>query len=197
MPHHTSGIQPDVSSNSKISYGGQLDVFLPTAGGPEETAEKDADWLVLTEKRIQQDLETLKKELELIRDILEETDMYLRTEKKASRKLRNQKLFMGACQEYSGSLCQILNERLRQVQFWLASRQIGRKIPEREPPEWRIVDIEWRQWLSEQAAMRTNKSEQSATERPLGIDDDIAMGIWGPLAHILTVYTSQHDHRAD
>ncbi|KAI1084271.1 hypothetical protein F5B20DRAFT_576411 [Whalleya microplaca] len=190
MPHNAPTVQPNGSSKPKFSYGKQLDVFLTTAKEPESSTEEGLDWLTVAEKRIQQDLETSKKELELIKYAIEEADTYSIAEKKPSGKRRDQELLLGACQEYSSSQCQILKERLRQVQFWSASRQMGRKIPEKEPAEWRVADLEWRQWLSEQAAARADKSDQTLAEHPLDLDDDIAWGIWGPLAHILTVYTS-------
>ncbi|KAH6639927.1 hypothetical protein BKA67DRAFT_665312 [Truncatella angustata] len=144
--------------------------------------EPSADWLALTEKNLEQDIETSKKELELIKSILEDIDQWLQIEKQPGRKIRDQKILMGACREYSDSMIQVRKERLRQTKFWLNSRDMGRSVPVEAPAEWRAVDTEWRHWLGEQAAARSSQS-------PIEDIDDTAWRILGPLPHILAAYT--------
>ncbi|CAJ2510589.1 Uu.00g062140.m01.CDS01 [Anthostomella pinea] len=160
--------------------------------------EGELDWLVVAEKDVEQDLDTSKKELELIRSIIEDVDGCLAAEKKPSRTLRDQKMQMGACQEYSSSRCAMLKERLRQVQFWASSRQMGRTIPEKAPGEWQTADLEWRIWLSEQTATKTDQLDQtpvSALEQTVDPENDAAWRIWGPLAHILTAYVWHNEQQ--
>ncbi|KAH9886341.1 hypothetical protein F4778DRAFT_477217 [Xylariomycetidae sp. FL2044] len=193
--------QLSVSTKPQFSFGKQLNLLSPTVEENKaaredddgEAEEEDKDWLVRSEKNIQQDLDMSKKELELVRGVLQDLDVVLGGEKKPSRQLRDQKLLMGACLEYSSSRCQLLKERLRQVQFWSNSRQMGRKIPDAAPEEWRMADIEWRKWLSEQAAMRTDKVEPSVLEQTADPENDVAWRIFGPLPHILAACTGLED----
>lgn len=99
---------------------------------------KDTDWLSVAKEFIQQDLATTVKELDLIRDVLETLDAGLRTENKTRMSLEDRKFLIAACQEYCGSRCHMLEERLRQIRLWERSRQEGQDIPDRMPDEYAI-----------------------------------------------------------
>jgi hypothetical protein len=178
-----------VVKRAKFSYGKQVNFSGSKEGEKEEEEqavleEEDTDWLRQTERNTQQDIETSKKELELSKTILEEIEQKMQAEKKPSHRLRDQKVLIGACKEYSDSRIQILKERSRQVQFWLGSREMGRKVPGKAPAEWLAVDLEWRHWLGEQAAARRDGFDESPIEEL----DDAAWRILGPLPHILAAY---------
>ncbi|KAI0121388.1 hypothetical protein BJ170DRAFT_688138 [Xylariales sp. AK1849] len=175
------------ATKAKFSYGKRLDAPEPgivEEGGPIST-EQDVDWLTATEKSLQQDIETSRKELELTKSILEDMEQKSQTEKNPSRRTRDQKILMGACREFSASRIQILKMRLQNVNFWIGSRKMGRPTPANAPSEWLAIDVEWRHWLSDQAAARIdlNKGDQSEQQ------DGTARGILGPLPYIIAAYT--------
>ncbi|OTA94241.1 hypothetical protein M434DRAFT_30150 [Hypoxylon sp. CO27-5] len=151
--------------------------------------EEDFNWLPAVEKSVRQDLETSKKELSLIRDVLDELESSSAREVKGVRWCEDQMFLMRACQEYSGSRYYMLEERLRQVHFWSSNKQAGKRIPEKVPDEWLVVDNEWRKWLSEQAAMDSNEASHSYTENPRDEGVDVMVEHWGALILILTAYT--------
>ncbi|KAK6065318.1 thiol-specific monooxygenase [Seiridium cupressi] len=183
-PPKLSVVKTQDVQKAKFSYGKPLDgVELSIAeASAEARREAPVDWLAATEKDLEQDIDTSKKELELIKSLLEDIDQKLQTERKPSRKLRDHKILMSACREHSDSMIQVRRERLRQVKFWLGSRDMGRSVPAEAPAEWLAVDIEWRRWLSEQAAARSSVS-------PIEDADDVAWRILGPLPQILAAYT--------
>ncbi|KAH8202425.1 hypothetical protein TruAng_003410 [Truncatella angustata] len=144
--------------------------------------EPSADWLALTEKNLEQDIETSKKELELIKSILEDIDQWLQ---RILSTCTHEDLLItnfSAWLFFYDSMIQVRKERLRQTKFWLNSRDMGRSVPVEAPAEWRAVDTEWRHWLGEQAAARSSQS-------PIEDIDDTAWRILGPLPHILAAYT--------
>ncbi|KAI1770537.1 hypothetical protein F4818DRAFT_432510 [Hypoxylon cercidicola] len=145
-------------------------------------AEEDTDWLAVAEEFIQQDLETTVKELDLVRDVLETLEVNLGIEKKPIPNLEDRKFLIAACQEYSGSRCYMLEERLRQIRIWASSRQTGEEIPDGMPNEWPLVDVEWREWLSEQASSLIEESDTGV---------GVAVKHWGPLIPLLIAYTER------
>ncbi|KAM0815546.1 hypothetical protein AB5N19_01345 [Seiridium cardinale] len=200
-PPKLSVVKTQDVRKAKFSYGKPLDGVEPSIAEASAEARREApvDWLAATEKDLEQDIDTSKKELELIKSLLEDIDQKLQTERKPNRKLRDHKILMSACREHSDSMiqvrqipreceyqCSVLEqvrrERLRQVKFWLGSRDMGRSVPAEAPAEWLAVDIEWRRWLSEQAAARSSVS-------PIEDRDDVAWRILGPLPQILAAYT--------
>lgn len=173
--------KPEDSQRAKFSIEEFTD--SPDAGiSGEARVEKPADWLYTIEKSIRQDIETSTKELELIKSILEDLELKIRTDRRASPELRNQKIVIDACWEYSHSMIRIRNERLRQVHFWLGNRKMGRRVPDKVPDEWIDVDIEWRRWLSGQVASRAPRAS------PIEDLDDTAWRVLGPLPHIMAAY---------
>lgn len=128
-------------SRAQLSYGMQLDFPLPTDKEINKMAQEDTDWLAVAEEFIQQDLETTVKELDLVRDVLESLEVSPRAEKKPGPSLEDQKFLIGACQEYSGSRCHMLEERLRQIRLWASSRETGQDIPDGVPDEYAIFRI--------------------------------------------------------
>ncbi|KAI1371779.1 hypothetical protein F4677DRAFT_286575 [Hypoxylon crocopeplum] len=176
------------SARLRFSYSRQLKLPSPTEDETKSETLEDSEWLAVAERSIQQDLDTSKKELELIRDVLEDIKTSSRLCMKPDRRL-DQMFLMRACQEYCGSRCHMLEERIRQVQSWSNSTHMGRKIPDRVPnevpDEWLTVDMEWRQWLSEQAALQRNESSTGEAENG---DFDATLRHWGSLMPLLTVY---------
>lgn len=122
----------------KLSLNGvQLDLPSITEEETSDATEvTSADWLVLAEESIQRDLDASVKELDLIHDVLEDLEIQLRSEEKPNLELEDQKFLMAACQEYSGSRCHMLEERLRQIMLWLSTKKTGGKIPDRVPDEY-------------------------------------------------------------
>ncbi|KAI1121806.1 hypothetical protein F5Y10DRAFT_288050 [Nemania abortiva] len=176
-------------SRPNFSYGVQLDAPNPDIDDHEDSnAAEAADWLMEATVDLSQDLDTSKKELDIIKFILEEMEMRPRAGRRQNRTREGQAELMRACREFSSSRCHMLRERLRQVQFWAHTRMMGQQVPEKAPDEWRLVDNQWRKWLGEQASSHTNQaggSRVSPLENTSGSSDDVALGIWGPLPHIL------------
>ncbi|KAL7624699.1 hypothetical protein AAE478_006269 [Parahypoxylon ruwenzoriense] len=150
----------------------------------DEAVKKDSDWLAATVTDIKRDLKTSARELELIKEEIENLEIRLREQTEYSPELRDRKSLLGACHEYSISRCQILEERLRKVQFWLNNKQTGKDFPDRMPEEWHKFDLEWRQWLGEKAAAYTDESG----ENPQVKAEDMVR-LWGPLFALLMSYT--------
>ncbi|KAI1764834.1 hypothetical protein GGR53DRAFT_465934 [Hypoxylon sp. FL1150] len=167
---------------SHFSYGPQLHSPLPVIEETDQTAEEDPDWLSVAEEFIQQDLETTVKELDLVRDALETLDASRRAENTTRMGLEDRKFLIAACQEYSGSRCHMLEERLRQIRLWESSRQEGQDIPDEMPDEWPLVDLEWREWLGEQASSQIDEPDA---------DVGVAVKQWGPLIPLLIAYTER------
>ena len=161
----------------------------PLSPIPEEAARTRRDgsnWLAETEASIQRDLDTSKKELELIKEIIGDVEKRAASQQQPSSRIRDQKILMAACQEYSRSRIHLLKQRLRQVIFWSNNRRAGKKTPERPPVEWDTADREWRQWLGEQGAARSRNGGQAQGGQ------DVAPAVenapWGPLLYILEAY---------
>ncbi|KAI0534855.1 hypothetical protein GGR58DRAFT_34375 [Xylaria digitata] len=173
----------------EFSFGRQLDAENSDRDQHQSADNVEvSDWLMEATVDLGQDLETSKKELDIIKFILEEMEMRLRNNHRRSLAREGKVEIMKACREYSSSRCGLLQERLRQVQFWAHTRMLGQHVPEKAPEEWRLVDIEWRKWLSEQASRHADGRDStrvSALENTPDPSNDIAWRIWGPLPHIL------------
>ncbi|KAK7949166.1 uncharacterized protein PG986_010052 [Apiospora aurea] len=145
------------------------------------TNPNGGDWLSDTESALRLDLETTKKELELIRTIMWEMEMDDTSSSSflvplipettaamamaATQQRAQRKMLMAACREYTESRRQLLRERLRQTQFWAGSRDMGRRVPSAAPGDWALADAEWGRWLGEQAAaiqQQQNKTTPSS-----------------------------------
>ncbi|KAI5920859.1 hypothetical protein F4810DRAFT_680756 [Camillea tinctor] len=182
-------INMTISGPSEIQppYAKHSDFLLPNIEEPVTKRyvinTNRSDWLFLAESRMEEDLNTTTKELELIESILEDLEARITAEKKPSPAVRDQRILLGACKVYSSSRRGRLQERLRQVKFWHSSRDMGRKTPDGPPEEWRLIDLEWRRWLDNQAAARLDQQHH-----PVDPDNEVAWRAWGPLAHILTSY---------
>ncbi len=182
------------SLKPKYSFGKQLEPLSPLHEEVAQDKKKDSSsWLMEAEVCIQRDLETSKKELELIKGVSEEVERRLSSQDLPGGRIRDQKVLMSACQEYSRSRIHLLRQRLRQVLFWSNNRIMGQKIPNHAPAEWATADLEWREWLGEQAAARGGTFDRARKER-----EDIgstADALWGPLPHILAAYTWHVEER--
>lgn len=182
-----------LSSKPKFYFGNQLEPLSPLREEPAKDKREGISWLVEAEACIQKDLETSKKELELIKGISEDIERRLAAQPPPNNKLRDQKILMSACQEYSRSRIHLLKQRLRQALFWSNNVKLGQKTPSQAPAEWRTGDLEWAQWLEEQAVARAgalgraSKGQEGAN---LKID-----ALWGPLPHILAAYIWHSEER--
>ncbi|KAJ8132192.1 hypothetical protein O1611_g1433 [Lasiodiplodia mahajangana] len=169
-------------SGSNFSYGVHLGVPSPDINDHDDTmATEVSDWLMEATVDLGQDLDTSKKELDIIKFILEEMELQPRADRRSNRTRQAQVERMRACREYSSSRCHMLRERLRQVQFWAHTRMIGE--------QWRLVDNQWRAWLSEQAGTYVNQAVGNRVlplEKTSDLSDDAAWQIWGPLPYILS-----------
>lgn len=199
------------SSKPKFSFGKELEALSPL---PEEVTQdkknkrgSNGSWLEEAEAHMQRDLETSKKELELIKGVAEDIERRLLTATTAatsqdrpssggsnssSRRIRDQKVLMSACQEYSRSRVHLLRQRLRQVAFWSNNRKMGQKTPVQAPADWAAADLEWAQWLGEQAAARSGRAKREQRD---GTDSGMMSALWGPLPHLLDAYTSPVEER--
>ncbi|EMR68701.1 hypothetical protein UCREL1_4291 [Eutypa lata UCREL1] len=162
---------------------------------PEEVTQdkknkrgSNGSWLEEAEAHMQRDLETSKKELELTKGVAEDIERRLLTATTAatsqdrpssggsnssSRRIRDQKVLMSACQEYSRSRVHLLRQRLRQVAFWSNNRKMGQKTPVQAPADWAAADLEWAQWLGEQAAARSGRpkrEQRDGTDSATGLE---------------------------
>ncbi|KAI0859919.1 hypothetical protein F4860DRAFT_515411 [Xylaria cubensis] len=174
----------ETTDNSRLShpYGIQVDATSPDRSRPVSTdsSVEALDWLMEATVDLSRDLDTSKKELEIIKFILEEMELRSRTDRRPTV-TKGEIELMRACREYSSSRCHMLRERLRQTQFWTRSRAIGQQVPGRMPEEWHFVDLEWRKWLSDQASSHGDQlgSNQESSHNTI-------WDIWGPLPHILS-----------
>ncbi|KAI0596919.1 hypothetical protein F4775DRAFT_603120 [Biscogniauxia sp. FL1348] len=191
------------ASEIRPPYAKHSDFLLPKIVVEEEEEEEEepvskreaidtdnSDWLFLAESRMEDDLGTTTKELELIESILEDLEARITAERKPSPTVRDQRIMLGACKVYSSSRRDRLQERLRQVKVWLSGRGTPEGTPEGPPEEWRMIDLEWRRWLNNQAAARLLGQQQQQQQQPDREDpeNEVAWRAWGPLAHILTSY---------
>ncbi|KAK7978483.1 hypothetical protein PG996_004530 [Apiospora saccharicola] len=217
-PTSTSSSSSHTSSNSNSSGGGGGD-SVSSSRSSSNSSNNTKDWLADTETDLKQDLETTKKELELIRTILWEMEMeetssspplppvhsFLKTSPDttaamaisaatATQQRSQRKMLMAACREYAESRRQLLRERLRQIQFWTGSRDMGRPVPSAPPGDWAVADAEWAKWLSDQAAAM-HQLQQHQWALSANIEGDSTAVTWGPLPHILATFTfSAADH---
>ncbi|TRX91036.1 hypothetical protein FHL15_008018 [Xylaria flabelliformis] len=171
------------TDTSRLSHphGIQVDAASPDRNRPVSTDSIETlDWLMEATVDLSRDLDTSKKELEIIKFILDEMELRSRTDRRPGV-TKGEIELMRACREYSSSRCHMLRERLRQTQFWTRSRAIGQQVPGRMPEEWRFVDIEWRRWLSDQAS---SHGDQLGGNRESS--NNTIWDIWGPLPHILS-----------
>ncbi|KAI0454202.1 hypothetical protein F5B21DRAFT_504491 [Xylaria acuta] len=180
---------PDTGEPSR-PYGMQVDAASPDRDKHESIDNIEvSDWLTEAMADLSRDLDTSKKELGIIKFILEETELRSRTDRGSGVTREGQVELMRACREYSSSRCHLLRERLRQVQFWARSRVTGQEVPGRAPEEWRFADIEWRRWLSDQASSHADRlggNQVSPTENTSESSNDMIWRDWGPLPHILS-----------
>ncbi|KAI0466117.1 hypothetical protein F4859DRAFT_507620 [Xylaria cf. heliscus] len=176
-PSHPYGIQVDAVRADRDKHGRINSIHA-------------SDWLTEATVDLSRDLDTSKKELDIIKFILEEMELRPRTDRGSGVTREGQVELMRACREYSSSRCHLLRERLRQVQFWARSRIIGQQVPERAPEEWRFTDNEWRRWLSDQASSShadlLGGSRVSPIETISEPSNEIVWRDWGPLPHILS-----------
>ncbi|KAI0880198.1 uncharacterized protein GGS22DRAFT_193547 [Annulohypoxylon maeteangense] len=150
---------------------------------------EDSSWLAAATKSILQDLDTSKKELELVRDVLDNYETNSTTSEASGSRFEDRTFCMRACQEYSGSRVHMLEERIRQIHVWSSDRKMGKEIPDGVPDEWSTVDIEWRQWLSEQTSLQTSTPNNRQIDPFQAGGVDMAVRSWGPLIPLLEIYT--------
>ncbi|KAI1087432.1 hypothetical protein F5B19DRAFT_475607 [Rostrohypoxylon terebratum] len=150
---------------------------------------QDSSWLAVAEESIRQDLDTSRKELILIRDLLGESDIRSTTSETLGSRPKDRTFCMRACQEYSGSRVHMLEERIRQIQLWSSNERVGKEIPDRVPDEWNKVDIEWRKWLSKQTTSQTVPYKKQSAESHPNEGFDILVRVWGPLISLLEIYS--------
>jgi hypothetical protein len=109
-PSRLSVIKVKDAQKAKFSYGKPLNEGESGVSGEDgkRPPAQTIDWLLATATNLEQDIETCKKELELIRSLMEDIDQrLLRHDKLPSRKLRDHKVVMAACREYSDSMIQV------------------------------------------------------------------------------------------
>lgn len=120
----------------KFSYGMQPDPLSPDTDEHEDLDTIDSsDWLMEAAIDLSQDLDTSKKELDIIKFILEEMESLPCTDRRTTCIRGEQVQLMRACREHSSSRCHILRERLRQVQSWAHGRMMGQQVPGKAPDE--------------------------------------------------------------
>ncbi|RYP52617.1 hypothetical protein DL768_002267 [Monosporascus sp. mg162] len=208
---------PSQLLKSNFSFAREIAPLSPI---PEQVAQDrkkdDGGWLAEAEEGMRRDLATSKKELELIKGIAEDIERRLLTlggqpashngaNTNTNNGLRDQKVLLAACQEYSRSRIHLLKQRLRQVAFWSSGKEMmghahHQKTPKQAPVEWATADGEWRDWLYEQAVARAGKhAREPHAEGQQGADtslSDVSWKLWGPLSHILAGYTWQAEERS-
>ena len=118
------------------SYSSQQDTGTGLDGLGDVDNSEAPDWLMEATVDLSQDLETSKKELEIIRFILQEMELRSRTDRRQTNLAQEGQIkTMKACREYSSSRCDLLRDRLRQVQFWAHARMLGQQVPGKTPDE--------------------------------------------------------------
>ncbi|KAI1823950.1 hypothetical protein F4861DRAFT_298154 [Xylaria intraflava] len=122
------------SSRPKFSYGTQQDITSANVNEQEDTINAGPDWLAEAKVNLTQDLDTSRKELDIIGFILEELELRAQSERSSGYRAGQREL-MAACRKYSSSHCHLLRERLRQIQLWARMRMMGHQVPERVPEE--------------------------------------------------------------
>lgn len=171
------------------SYGQQPGIEGERKGNSIRKASP-GDWLAETETDLRKDLETTQREVELIRALYQDISKWLSARAGdgpgPGREQANQyRALMASCLEYSSSRLTILRERRRQVEFWMSSRDMGRRIPHQSlRGEWHTADANWRRWLSGEAAGR-----QPQGRRTTDTLDRTPWVLLGPLPYILEAYT--------
>ncbi|KAI0798373.1 hypothetical protein GGR55DRAFT_703093 [Xylaria sp. FL0064] len=195
----------ETGGNSESSYDTQRAV----SNDPDVYEGADSielsGWLMEATVDLSQDLDTSKKELDIIKFIIDEMEPRRRSDHRPSLARQGGIELMQACREYSSSRCNLLRERLRQVQLWTHNRMLGPQVPERRrksdgpflrespsptpipTPKWRLADVEWRKWLSSRASSRQlSGARVSPLEMTPNPSNDVAWRVWGPLPHILS-----------
>ncbi|KAI0145271.1 hypothetical protein GGR57DRAFT_517325 [Xylariaceae sp. FL1272] len=195
QPNASYRQQIDDASRPKFSFGKQLRVPSPgldeDKGNPKDKAAPTSDWVDEAHLDIRQDLVTSKKELGLITSLLEDLEKRFKTRGTPKANLVKQMMLMNACKDYTVSRCNLLDERLRQVGHWIRSKEMGSQVPRKAPEEWRLADIEWRTWLSDQAS---RSGIASALGTPTDPSKDVAWRVLGPVACILDVFAFVGDY---
>ncbi|KAI3329767.1 hypothetical protein F4824DRAFT_505843 [Ustulina deusta] len=180
----------ETEETGEFSHGTQP---VASAGRDEHEGTDNiegSDWLMEATVDLNQDLDTSKKELDIIKFILQEMEVRPRTDHRPNLTREGEVELMKACWEYSSFRCDLLRKRLRQVQFWAHARMLGQQVPEKAPEEWRLADVEWRKWLSRQASSRADQlsgARASFLENTPDPSNDVAWRVWGPLPYILSV----------
>ncbi|KAI1272101.1 hypothetical protein F5Y07DRAFT_403714 [Xylaria sp. FL0933] len=177
----------ETEENGESSYGTQPAVSnYPNVHQGADSVEVP-DWLMEATVDLSQDLDTSKKELDIIKFIIDEMEPRRRSDHRPSLARQVEIELMQACREYSSSRCDLLRERLRQVQLWTHNRVLGQQVPGKAPEEWRLADVEWRKWLSSRASSRQlSGARVSPFEMTPNPSNDVACRVWGPLPYILS-----------
>ncbi|RYO80806.1 hypothetical protein DL764_009846 [Monosporascus ibericus] len=209
--------RPSQLLKSKFSFARQIAPLSPILEQmAQDRKDDEGGWLAEAEKGMRRDLATSKRELELIKGIAEDIERRLlapggqpmshnAANTNINNGLRDQKVLLAACQEYSRSRIHLLKQRLRQVAFWSSGKEVvghahHQKTPKQAPVGWATADGEWRDWLYEQAVARTGKhAREPHAEGQHGADSslsDASWKLWRPLSHILAGYTWQVEERS-
>ncbi|KAI0399992.1 hypothetical protein F4802DRAFT_602454 [Xylaria palmicola] len=186
--HHASSTH-EHSRGPRHAYGAQPEAASPGIEKREDTTSGIGipSWLMEAAADLSRDLDTSRKELDIINFVLEEID--LRSQSGGCQPAVGHAELMRACREYSSSRCRLLRERLRQVRSWLRIR--GQQVPGEAPEEWRLVDMEWRRWLSDRASSHDadqlgGGDASSSLDYTSDLSNDPVWRLWGPLPHILS-----------
>ncbi|KAJ3571575.1 hypothetical protein NPX13_g5327 [Xylaria arbuscula] len=117
-------------------YGAQQDPISDQDEDEGTDYIEASDWLMEATVDLSQDLETSKKELDIIRLIIQEMDLQSRMDRHQTKLAQSSRFkIMKACREYSSSRCDLLRERLGQVQYWAQARMLGQQVPDKAPDE--------------------------------------------------------------
>ncbi len=125
----------ETEETGEFSHGTQP---VASAGRDEDEGTDNiggSDWLMEATVDLNQDLDTSKKELDIIKFILQEMEVRPRTDHRPNLTREGEVELMKACWEYSSFRCDLLRKRLRQVQFWAHARMLGQQVPEKAPEE--------------------------------------------------------------
>ncbi|KAI1174219.1 hypothetical protein F4777DRAFT_580142 [Nemania sp. FL0916] len=173
-----------------LSYDPLPGAPLPALNQPQDSNDTEIpDWLTEATDNLSRDLDTTKKEVEVIEYMLEEIDPQQRTRRAPSRSREARIEMMKACRQHSSARCHILRERLIQIELWTEARAVGQEVPKQAPHVWRQLDTQWQKWLNDQSKYYANQISDSQASRPVNTSDlssDVDLGIWGPLPYMLS-----------